>query len=148
MKNLIIAAVGIVVMGLGASCGGGAGAIFDPDNDAPEIAVNGITEGTGYGVLEAGPDTLAVSAVASDEAGIANMSMRINGTLVAAANESQVEFAWDVTEYADGNYTVLVEATDDNGNTSTSEVNVSVNNVIFIPPVDWFPDFPLIDLGL
>jgi hypothetical protein len=147
MKNLIIAAVGIVVMGLGASCGGGGGAIFNPDNTAPEIAINGVTEGETYGALEDGPDTLNISAVASDEAGIANMSMRINGTLVAAANESQLEFAWDVTGYDDGQYTVLVEATDDNGNTSTSEVTAGVNNeLIFIPPLDFFPDFPIIEL--
>ncbi len=153
MKSLMLTIVLLAVLVLGAACGGGS-SILDPDPEpeapadttAPDIQINGIEEGTYYGQLEAGSNILNVSSIAADGAGIANMSMRINGTLVAAANDSNVSFLWDVTEYDDGSYEVEVTATDNNSNAATETVTVYVNNVLQIPPLDLFPLFPELEV--
>ena len=153
MKSLMLSIVLLAVLILGAACGGGS-SIFDPDpepevpadNTAPDIQINGIDEGVSYGELEAGSNILHISAIAADGAGIANMSMRINDTLVAAANDSSVSFNWNVTTYDDGAYDVEVTATDNNGNAATESVRVYVNNDLLVLNPDLFPLFP--DIGI
>lgn len=147
MKSLMLTAVLLAVLILGAACGGGASPL-DPapaapaDTTAPDIQINGIDDGASYGELETGPNVLSVSAIAADGAGIANMSMRINDTLVAAANDSSLSFSWDVTGYDDGAYDVEVSATDNNGNPATESVTVYVNNDLLVVDPGWFPTFP------
>lgn len=147
MKSLMLTIVLLAVLILGAACSGGA-SVLDPgpaapaDTTAPDIQINGIDDGEAYGVLETGPNVLSVSAIAADGAGIANMSMRINDTLVAAANDSSLSFSWDVTGYDDGAYDVEVAATDNNGNPATKSVTVYVNNDLIMVDPGLFPLFP------
>lgn len=153
MKSLMLTIVLLAVLILGAACGGGS-SILDPDPEpeapadvtAPDIQINGIDEGEAYGEEEPGSNILNVSAIAADGAGIANMSMRINDTLVAAANDSSVNFIWNVTGYDDGAYEVEVTATDNNGNSATESVTVYVNNDPFVINPDLFPLFPELEI--
>jgi len=153
MKSLMLTIVLLAVLVLGAACSGGA-SILDPDPEpaapadttAPDIQINGIDDGASYGELEAGANVLNVVAIAADGAGIANMSMRLNGTLVAAANDSNLSFVWDVTEYDDGAYDLEVTATDNNGNPATESMTVYVNNDLLVVDPGWFPHIP--DLGI
>ena len=146
MKYLAVTALVTVLMLMIASCGGGGGidlGLGTGDNTAPQINLSGATDGTAYGALVAGSNTLNLSAVASDASGIANTAIRINSTLVASENAANAAFSWDVTGYDDGQYEIEVIAYDNNGNVATESIEVTVDNDLNILPLPgWFPLFP------
>ncbi|MEZ5336885.1 MAG: Ig-like domain-containing protein [bacterium] len=156
MYRNVLTMISLVVVLFAVSCGGGA-SLPDPgngngggvtDSTAPEIVISGITEGSAYGEQQPGLNFLNVKGVAADTGGVANMAMRINGTLVAASNDSELDFGWDVTGYDDGAYEVAVQASDASGNVAEEVVNVIVDNdLIFIPPGSFWPDLDL-DFGI
>jgi hypothetical protein len=164
-KNLLTL-VSLIILLFAVSCGGGGAALPDPgqqgggnggngggnggapvipvDDIAPEIVLSGLTEGSSYGLQEAGVNVLNVKGVAADPSGITNMALRINDTLVASSNDSQVGFDWDVTGFSDGTYEVVVQAADGEGNIASSSMTVYVDNVAWVfPGLDLFPDLPL-----
>lgn len=156
MYKKLLALVSMIILLFAVSCGGGGAALPDPgqqggggapvipvDDIAPEIVLSGLTEGSSYGIQEAGVNTLNLKGVAADPSGITNMALRINNTLVASSNDSQVSFDWDVTGFSDGTYEVLVQAADGEGNVAETSMTVYVDNVVFVAPVDLFPELVL-----
>ena len=148
----LVSTIFVMVLLAVASCGGGGGVnlgLGPGDTTAPDINITGATDGTAYGMLESGSNTLTLHAVSTDASGINNTSIRINGTLVASENASSASFVWDVTGYADGQYLIEVQAYDAKGNLGSDSIEVAVNNVFELIPLlpGLFPVFPLIPVG-
>lgn len=157
MYKNALAMVSMIVLLFAVSCGGGGVATPDPgnnggnggdgavvaDTEAPEIVISGIDEGESYGLEEAGANLLNLKGVAADPSGVVNMAIRINDTLVASSNDSEVGFNWDVTGFDDGTYQVVVAASDGEGNIGSAGMTVYVNNEAFIlPDLDLLPEIP------
>ena len=151
MYRHVLTFVSLLIVLFAVSCGGGGSAAPDPvntDTTAPEIVISGLTEGEAYGEQQAGVNFLNVKGVAADPSGVANMAMRLNGTLIASSNDSEVGYGWDVTAFDDGAYELAVQASDAHGNVAEETVNVLVDNdLIFIPPGTLWPELDL-DLGI
>jgi hypothetical protein len=88
------------------------------------------------GVLSPGPTstvsgTVQVSAVTSDDVGVTQVKSFVNGTLLGTSSNPTPSFPWDTTKFADGFYTVDVQAWDAAGNsTKASATSVRVANVV------------------
>ena len=74
--------------------------------------------------------TVAVTATASDNVGVASMQILIDGNIVASnANATSLTFNWGTATVANGSHTIVSKATDAAGNVGTSStVTVTVSN--------------------
>lgn len=78
------------------------------------------------GAFITGP--LTASASASDDYGLANLSLYLDRTLVATTKSSALSFAADSAMFQDGAYTVTAVAFDSGGNQSTSSATINIFN--------------------
>jgi Bacterial Ig domain len=80
--------------------------------------------------------TVAVSANASDNVGVAGVTFMLDGSSIAAEDTtSPYSINWDSTTATNGPHTLAAVARDASGNTTTSaSVGISVNNVASPPP--------------
>ncbi|MCR8501554.1 MAG: S8 family serine peptidase [Candidatus Korarchaeota archaeon] len=97
------------------------------DNTAPKITIQGITNGS----ILRGNVTFNVSA--SDNMLIQNVTVYIDGTVLAKTTESKLTIQLDTTTCKNGKYIVKVEAYDKAGNKGIAIVQVTINNVYPIP---------------
>lgn len=74
--------------------------------------------------------TVAVNATASDNVGVTQMQILIDGTLVASnTNATALSFSWSTPSVANGTHTIVSKAFDAAGNVGTSSaVTVTVSN--------------------
>lgn len=74
--------------------------------------------------------SVTVNASASDNVGVTQMQLFIDGTLVASnTNSSTLSFNWSTPSVADGSHTIVSKAFDGAGNAATSStVTVTVSN--------------------
>lgn len=72
--------------------------------------------------------SVALSAIASDQVGISNVSYSVDGSSIGQVTSSPYTLNWDSTSVADGSHTLTVTATDAAGITSTAEETINVSN--------------------
>ena len=105
---------------------GGGGTTPPPppgDTTAPTVAISAPTGGTLSG-------TVAVSANAADNVGVAGVQFKLDGqNLGAEKTGAPYSISWDTTTIANGTHAITAVARDAAGNTTTSSaVSVSVGN--------------------
>jgi len=74
--------------------------------------------------------TVSVTATASDNVGVTQMQLLIDGSVAASnTNATSLSFSWDTTKVANGSHTIVSKAFDAAGNVGTSAtVTVTVSN--------------------
>ena len=74
--------------------------------------------------------TVAVTADATDDEGIASVRFEVDGTAIATDNDGSNGWSvdWDTTTVDDGTHTLAAVATDTNGQTDRDEITVTVEN--------------------
>ena len=75
-------------------------------------------------------NTATVTAHASSDAGIAEVSFAVDGTDVGKDTSTPYECAWDTLSVDDGEHTITASAKDLDGKTNKAEVKITVNNDI------------------
>ncbi|MDZ4263763.1 MAG: Ig-like domain-containing protein [Pseudomonadota bacterium] len=101
---------------------------FTPSGDItpPKVSVDFPSNGT----IVRG--TTAVTAIATDDVGVARVDFYLDGTLKATDTTSAYSFVWDTTGGSDGPHTILAKAYDGAGNSASHSISVIVDNT---PPV-------------
>jgi hypothetical protein len=114
----------VVASGAPSSGGGGGGGGGGADTTAPTIS---ITAPSGGGTVSG---SVAVSAAASDNVGVAGVQFKLNGSNLGPEDTtSPFAITWDTRTAADGPQTLTAVARDAAGNTTTSSsVTVTVAN--------------------
>ena len=104
---------------------------FPPeDTTAPSIAITYPSNGS----TVRGDLTISVSA--TDDVGVSEVGLYINGSLYATATSPPYNFFWDTTVSSNGAYDISAVASDPSGNMGQPEsVRVNVNNSDMISPV-------------
>jgi hypothetical protein len=78
--------------------------------------------------------TVTVSANASDNVGVSNVELLIDGVVRATDTTSPFSFSWSTTTYTEGTHTLRTRAVDAAGNSGQSaQLNVTVDNVVTPP---------------
>ncbi|OJW96543.1 MAG: serine protease [Thiobacillus sp. 65-1402] len=89
------------------------------DSIAPTIASFNLTDG-----MTISPSKQTVSASATDNQGIAKISLVIDGKEVALAYGGALSYSWNTRKLAKGAHSVTVRATDNSGNPTSRTVTV------------------------
>ena len=94
------------------------------DNSPPNVT---ITKPINFQKLN---ETTSIKVKAVDDYGIKKVDFYIDGTLVFSDKKLPYEYEWDVCSFENGDHTILVEATDNNGNQSLSNLlKVNTNGI-------------------
>ena len=94
------------------------------DNSPPNVT---ITKPINFQKLN---ETTSIKVKAVDDYGIKKVDFYIDGTLVFSDKKLPYEYEWDVCSFENGDHTILVEATDKNGNQSLSNLlKVNTNGI-------------------
>ena len=114
--------------GLPITVGGGSGT--PPDTSAPSVTLTGPAGGS------TASGTVALSATASDNVGVAGVQFRVDGVNVGAEDmTSPYGASWNTTTASNGAHTLTAVARDTAGNqTVSSPVSVTVSNSAPPPP--------------
>jgi hypothetical protein len=130
-KSIIIglAIVGILTM---TSCGGG-GIIGIIENDDPVMAISGISDGQNFWTFPFPSAAANISVVASDESGIANMKLEIDGVLVASSNDPTLDYTWNAVAGPNGDHELKFTAVDPHGNTAVVTYSAHSGPFILFP---------------
>jgi hypothetical protein len=72
--------------------------------------------------------TVSIQVAASDNTGVASVSLSVDGVIVATGSTAPYSFSWNSTTVANGPHTLTATARDAAGNTALSSVTVTVNN--------------------
>jgi hypothetical protein len=128
----IATAIFFVVSSLGAAAQAGSkpsgGGRTKRDTTPPAIAIAAPSNGATVS------GTITVSGSASDNAGVASVTVKIDaGSAQAASGTSSWSQALDTNVYANGSHTITATATDTSGNLASASVAVNVNNVAPAP---------------
>jgi YVTN family beta-propeller protein len=99
-----------------------------PDTTPPTITLASPTGGNVSG-------SVTVSAIASDNIGVARVEFYVNGGIAAISNSPPYQFSWNTTTLANGAATLRAAAFDAAGNSGSSAlVTVNVANGVTNPP--------------
>lgn len=80
--------------------------------------------------------TVSVQVSASDNVGVASVTLYLDGTAVASTSTAPYAFSWNTTSVVDGVHTLKAVAVDAANNTSSAQISVTVRNVVdSSPPV-------------
>src|SRR5690349_7580263 len=90
------------------------------DTLAPEVTITNITENMNVW------NTVPVTVDASDNAGLSQIELFVDGNLVATDAEEPFEFSWDSNTILDGQHVLKIVATDKSANTAEKTVTVTV----------------------
>lgn len=106
----------------------------------------------GYGLIHAKPATLgedtlapiitiltpengayvknivAITAAIQDEYIVTNAQLFINNVLAAEWGIEPYDYSWDTTSLSEGDYTLLIKATDENDNTGEAQITVTIGD--------------------
>lgn len=77
---------------------------------------------------------VTISVSASDNVGVKNISVTINGSAFGTSNTAPYSFSWNTDLSPDGVYTIEAKAVDAAGNWSTSTIAVTKNTEVINPP--------------
>lgn len=96
--------------------------VSPPDTTPPTVSIASPTGGTVSG-------TVTVSVNASDNVGVTQVSLMVNGGVIASSNTAPYSFAWNTTTVANGTVSLTAKAYDAAGNSTVSApVSVNVSN--------------------
>jgi RHS repeat-associated protein len=98
------------------------------DNAVPDVDITLPAEG----VTVSG--SLQVQASASDNTGLENVELLVNGSSQGVIQNAPFEWTIDTAALADGVTSLSVIATDTAGNSATAEITVQIDNVADLPP--------------
>lgn len=90
------------------------------DTIAPNVAINKPVNGSTITARN-----LSIAAAATDNVGVANTSLFINGKLVSTVTGGNLSYNWNTNKAGAGTHTLTVTATDTSGNATTSTVQVT-----------------------
>ncbi len=108
------------------------------DTTDPVISISAPTDG------EEISGSIDISVTASDAgSGIAQVEFFIDGVSIGTDSSSPYSYSWDTTTVINGNYTIMAVAHDGAGNSASSSITVTVNNMT---PV--IPGFPIEAIAL
>lgn len=79
-------------------------------------------------------DVITISSSASDNVGISNLSISINGTVVGSSASSSYAYSWNTASAASGIHTITATARDAAGNQSVRSITVTLNTTVIVPP--------------
>lgn len=113
-----------------ASGGSSSGGTSSADTSPPTV---GFTNPT-HGATVSG--TISVQVSASDNVGVASVTLYLDGKAVASTSTTPYAFSWNTTAVADGAHTLKAVAVDAATNTSSAQISVTVSNTVdSTPPV-------------
>lgn len=72
--------------------------------------------------------TVSIATTASDNVGVASVSLKVDGSLFGTATATPYTFSWNTTTMSNGTHTLTVTASDAAGNTASASVTVTVYN--------------------
>jgi 3-phytase len=104
------------------------------DTTPPSVSLTGPAAGTTF----TSPQTVTVSASASDDTGVAQVEFYDNGVLKSTDTTSPYSYAWSITSADNGNHDWTARASDAAGNSATSAPS-TVAVAIPAPPLDTVP---------
>jgi thermitase len=78
--------------------------------------------------------TITVQINASDNVGVASVSLYLNGALLSTKTAAPYTFSFDTTRFANGSYTLRAVAADATGNTASAQINLSIYNTADTTP--------------
>ena len=83
-----------------------------------------------------GTVTASATATASGTLTVAGVQFQLDSTNLGSALPPGAPYtmSWGTTNYANGSHTLTAIATDSGGNTATSSISVTINNVVTSPP--------------
>src|SRR5262249_16969805 len=112
---------GRVNAGRAVSLAGGSGS--PPDTTPPSVAFLSPAAGATLS------NTVTVEVNASDNVGVANLSLYRDGALIAGGSNASLSYSWNTLASTNGAHTLQAVTTDTSGNTASAQINVTVNNV-------------------
>jgi hypothetical protein len=100
-----------------------------PDTTPPTVGITSPSSGAAiFG-------TAAVQVSATDNVGVASVSLYVDGVLFATTTASPYVFAWNTTSLANATHTLSAQASDAAGNMGSATISVNVSNVSdLLPP--------------
>ncbi|MBI2334346.1 S8 family serine peptidase [Candidatus Daviesbacteria bacterium] len=107
-----------------------AGSVPEPVDQLPAVSVTSPLED---GVVSG---TVLITADASDDNGVVSVDFYIDGVLLSSDTASPYEASWDTTNATEGAHVITATATDTASQTSSDDVNVTVDNVNDSPIAD------------
>ena len=78
-------------------------------------------------------EEVSVEVSVQDEYEVIAVELFVNGELANTWTEEPYSYSWDASTLPDGDYTLLVKATDENENIGEAQINVSVSDVLPTP---------------
>src|SRR5438105_3728386 len=73
-------------------------------------------------------DVVAVTAMASSEAGITRVEFSVDDQLRSTVTKRPYEYKWDTVDEEEGRHTLIVAAFDTDGKTATKRIKLEVDN--------------------
>ncbi len=99
-----------------------------PDTTAPTVSISSPSDGaTVSGVV-------TVNVTAGDDTGVTSVTLSVDSAVIGSDTTAPYTFNWDSTTSSNGLHTVSATASDSAGNSSTSSITITVNNVADAPP--------------
>ncbi len=110
---------------------------FVADLTGPDVSIDQPSTGTEV------TGTVDIDVSATDAAsGMDRVEFTVAGSMVGSDSSAPYSIAWDSTTVADGSVTVTATAYDNDGNTATDSITLSVSNGGTLPPPPPIPGFP------
>jgi len=114
----------ITALGRGVKGGGGSTTDVTP----PVVSITSPTNGATVS------GSVNVAATATDNVGVASVSLSVDGTVKSTVTTAPYNFSWDASTVANGTHTLMATAKDAKGNAASYTITVSKNTVIAPPP--------------
>lgn len=92
------------------------------DTTPPTVSISSPTTGTTVS------STVSVQVAASDNVGVATVTLSVDGVLLASDTAAPYAFSWNTTTASNGSHTLTAQATDAAGNNASTSTVVNVSN--------------------
>lgn len=131
--NGVAATTGIEIANAKPVKPGGGGGGGTTDLISPTVSITSPANGATVSSVV----TITVSA--SDNVGVASVSLSVNGNIIGTRTSAPYNFSWDASTAAAGTHTITATARDAKNNGATSTITVAKNTVIVPPPTGTLP---------
>ena len=93
-----------------------------PDTTPPTVSINSPSSGA------TASSTVSVQVAASDNIGVASVTLSVDGALIGSDTAAPYVFSWNTTTASNGSHTLTATASDQAGNTASTLTVVNVSN--------------------